>query len=1008
MKKIGSFLLAMVFALAILPAAVQAAASNVYKENFDTVSEWDSNGYISEQSEIFERWPGNRTLSAAEGYSGSAAKFAKGGTYVDSALVVKTFSSLGYSEGKTFVYTSRIRFGGTPDSTFYMDIDHGTANNGYPFYVGVYDGKYTVASSSKTLSSGIALDDEWYNLIVIVSGSDITAKLYNLDGTLIRERTVTDSSLLTNANRAITYRFYNLNADSAVLIDDASLYCLESTDTFNFVPAESTAENTEIDRDSTLTLKFDQPINPATVSKITVKDSSDTVLPDAVESVLIKGFDTVELNLCGLGYGGTYTLDYSGVKSAGGAALAGENSGVFSFKTAAQKVFSDSLDTTSTKNSEIFQTGSYASATGYDGANAIKISSSTTTYLQTKTLVSGFGLDTDSGIVFNIRFKTSGEATENFSCQLDLGTTSYIAGYIKGNADGSYYFRNVNGKETAPLKKDLWYDMSVRISSAGNCCAAIYEQNTGEHVIDLSTGYNIAANRVFIFRLSNIGSTEMTFDDASLYRVDAADTVSLISSSVENGGMISENGTIELAFSQPMDKIAAVNVQGATVSDIKVKDFNKLVLSFDGLKNGFKTYTLDLSAVESAMGSVLSADSAASVSFVTGPDSDNDITLKGEAVCTSARDGGELTFELYSKSGANPVIAVAFYKGNVFEDIEIFSDVKTIAPGTSENFSVTLEKDHSDANRIKLFVLEELSSLVPLMEVQEITFPWEEIRVLMIGNSLSEDAGRYFNSVAEAGELTLDLTVKGIGGASLAHHAKNLEAELNGIEKNWERGEYFTYENGVFMDADDENIHLLNTLRAEKFDVISLQQFSAYTDSDFESSLPYLVTELRKLQPQAKIVLYQTWANYGSESTLQSMNTSFLNRIEPATKKWAGNVGIKIIPAGYAFYLGHNTYDFCMDAPYVTTDTDAEAKVEAVGIKKATGLMRDVNHASYYGCYLADAVWFEFLTGRQAVTTDSNGNAVVPTPEGIDNEEHISRLQKLSETAHKAVTDYKN
>ena len=96
-----------------------------------------------------------------------------------------------------------------------------------------------------------------------------------------------------------------------------------------------------------------------------------------------------------------------------------------------------------------------------------------------------------------------------------------------------------------------------------------------------------------------------------------------------------------------------------------------------------------------------------------------------------------------------------------------------------------------------------------------------------------------------------------------------------------------------------------------------------------------------------------------------------------------------------------------MDAPYVTTDTDAEAKVEAVGIKKATGLMRDVNHASYYGCYLADAVWFEFLTGRQAVTTDSNGNAVVPVPEGIDNEEHISRLQKLSETAHKAVTDYK-
>lgn len=1008
MKKIGSFLLAMVFAIAMLPAAVQSAASNVYKESFDTVSEWRSDGVVSSQSEIFSTWQGNGTLSSAEGYSGNAAKFAKGSTYVDSSLVVKTFSSFGYSEGKTFVYTSRIRFGGTPDSTFYMDIDHGTANSGYPFYVGVYNGKYTVANSGGTISSGIALNDEWHNLIIIVNGSDITTKLYNLDGSLIKERTVTDSSLLTNTSRAITYRFYNFSETGYVLVDDATLYCLESTDTFNFVPAESTAENTEIDRDSTLTLKFDQPINPETVSKITVKDSSDTVLTDAVESALIKDFNIVEVKLFGLGYGGTYTLDYSGVKSAGGAELDEENSGVFSFKTASQKVFSDSLDTTSTKNSEIFQTGSYTSATGYDGANAIKISSSTTTYLQTKTLVSGFGLDTDSGIVFNIRFKTSGEATENFSCQLDLGTTSYIAGYIKGNADGSYYFRNVNGKETAPLKKDLWYDMSVRISSSGNCCAAIYEQKTGEHVIDLSTGYNIAANRVFIFRLSNIGSTEMTFDDASLYRVDTADTVSLISSSVENGGMISENGTIELAFSQPMDKTAAVTVSGATVSDVKVKDFKKLVLSFDGLKNGFKTYTLDLSAVEGAMGSKLSENSINSVSFVTGPDSDNDITLKGEAVCTSARDGGELTFELYSKSGANPVIAVAFYKGNVFEGIEIFSDVKTIAPGTSENFSVTLEKDHSDANRIKLFVLGKLSSLEPLMKAKEITFPWEEIRVLMIGNSLSEDAGRYFNSVAEAGELNLDLTVKGIGGANLNHHARNLEAELNGTEKTWERGEYFTYENGVFLNADDENIHLLNTLRNEKFDVISLQQYAAYNDSDFENSLPFLVTEIRKLQPNAQIVVYQTWAQYGSMSTLESMNNKFLNTIEPAVKKWADVVGVRVIPAGYAFYLGHNTHDFCMDPPYVTTDTDAEAKVEAVGIKKATGLMRDNDHASYYGCYLADAVWFEALTGRKAVTTDSNGNAVVPAPEGIDNEEHISRLQKLSETAHKAVTDYKN
>lgn len=287
----------------------------------------------------------------------------------------------------------------------------------------------------------------------------------------------------------------------------------------------------------------------------------------------------------------------------------------------------------------------------------------------------------------------------------------------------------------------------------------------------------------------------------------------------------------------------------------------------------------------------------------------------------------------------------------------------------------------------------------------------------MIGNSLSEDAGRYFNKVAEASELNLDLTVKGVGGANLAHHAANLEAELAGVEKTWNRADYFTYENGEFITATEESVDLINTLKAKQFDVISLQQYEAYTDADFEESLPYLVTEIRKLQPNAEIVLYQTWAQYGSQSTLTSMNNKFLNTIEPAVKKWAVKVGaevenitiggapMRIIPAGYAFYLGNNNLDFCMNTPYVTTDTNEEAKVEAVGITLAKGLMRDVDHASYYGCYLADAVWFEMLTGKQAAFADSSGKAVVPAPDGISTEEHLSRLESLSNLAHRAVQE---
>lgn len=283
----------------------------------------------------------------------------------------------------------------------------------------------------------------------------------------------------------------------------------------------------------------------------------------------------------------------------------------------------------------------------------------------------------------------------------------------------------------------------------------------------------------------------------------------------------------------------------------------------------------------------------------------------------------------------------------------------------------------------------------------------------MIGNSLSEDAGRYINSVFEAGGVSLDLTVKGVGGSSLSHHAANLKAELNGEEKTWERADYFTYYNGERDLTASTN--LLDALNAKQYDVISLQQFSAYNDSDFEEALPYLATEIRKLQPNAEIVLYQTWANYGNEATLTSLNNSFLNTIEPAVSKWAEYVGenvsgitkngepMEIIPAGYAFYLGYNNTDFCINRPYVTTDTDAGAKEVAVGIELATGLMRDINHASYYGCYLADAVWFEMLTGRQASFKDENGRAVVPKPDAISTDEHLLRLETLSGIAHNAV-----
>ena len=212
---------------------------------------------------------------------------------------------------------------------------------------------------------------------------------------------------------------------------------------------------------------------------------------------------------------------------------------------------------------------------------------------------------------------------------------------------------------------------------------------------------------------------------------------------------------------------------------------------------------------------------------------------------------------------------------------------------------------------------------------------------------------------------------------------------------------------------------LTKTLKEEQFDIISLQQYSkGYSDEGF-ASLEYIVREIRKLQPEAQIVMYQTWSGYNTLASKR--NSTFLNTIEPSLKKWAtyvptlvdgityDNGPMTIIPAGLAFYLADNKYDiFSVKYPEGETNTNAGAQLsDAEEFAAATGLFRDGEHVSYYGCYLADACWYEILTGKMAPVIDNNGNAVVKKPNTIDEIEHLRRLEILRDIAHEAIIDNK-
>lgn len=635
------------------------------------------------------------------------------------------------------------------------------------------------------------------------------------------------------------------------------------------------------------------------------------------------------------------------------------------------------------------------------------------------------------------------------------------------------------------VSEDKWYNITYVM---GKNTEAIYfvDAATGE-IIYQRQGATLTRseckntddylNRILLVGASRTkGSTPIvndnqtfTIDDFTLWKIKPERTNHKLTLA---GEVAESDGTFTFNFSQPViadedmfalyledadgDAGALKNELAYSIPSIKHTDFCQQEISFSDLQN-YTNYTLDYSGVTAVSGADLGDAKAASlIEFTTEPES-TEISVVGSVSCNGLTEGSTITAKLYSKQARNADIIAAFYNRSFPESLSSAQIVESVSLSQGVNdITITLDKD-IEAQYIRLYAWDGISTMVPLMKECEALAPVDSLDVLMIGNSLSEDAQRYLNNMASAGGLDLNLTVKGVGGSTLTHHMSNLKSELEaGLDTkyntdtaavgeyitaagdNTDRILYFTYENGVKQEDETDKL-LIPALLEKQYDVISLQQFSAYTDADFEESLPYLTAKIRELQPNAEIVLYQTWSAYSGNQTTRLSN--FIDTIEPTLDKWAAQVGanvdnitvngesIKIIPAGHAFYLADTFHDWCGERFGLTAgNTEASAQTEAADwLNTATGLWRDVNHASYYGCYLADAVWYESLTGKRAPVTDAQGDAIVPIPTGVGpvvetdgenvtitedtttyftqptKDEHIAKLQQLSDIAHRIV-----
>lgn len=259
----------------------------------------------------------------------------------------------------------------------------------------------------------------------------------------------------------------------------------------------------------------------------------------------------------------------------------------------------------------------------------------------------------------------------------------------------------------------------------------------------------------------------------------------------------------------------------------------------------------------------------------------------------------------------------------------------------------------------------------------------KEIKVLMVGNSFSQSVLAYLPSIVKTDpENSLKLGQCMIGGCTLKRHCLEFEKS----EKKPNHKPYTT--NLKIPGAVKNRASLQELLKADKWDIVTIQQGSH--ESWRPESFAYadkLIEIIRKFQPQAEIVVHQTWAYRLDDPRITSEKKGWkigqqgmYDRLTENYVNLAKKYNARIIPVGYAVQLTRekSPVKFKMYDPAILKKLQPpelpDQKGDVVGMiswrmDKKTGkqkLRRDSIHLNNEGKYLQACVWYMFLFGKKA------------------------------------------
>ena len=285
------------------------------------------------------------------------------------------------------------------------------------------------------------------------------------------------------------------------------------------------------------------------------------------------------------------------------------------------------------------------------------------------------------------------------------------------------------------------------------------------------------------------------------------------------------------------------------------------------------------------------------------------------------------------------------------------------------------------------------------------------LKVLAIGNSFSVCTQQQLPQVAKSLGCELDLVTMTIGGCSLERHWNCLTnaadltyglnwnrcgvkhgdwPELKALQKPVERTHWKTHKK-----YKDKGANLEAVLKAAKFDVITVQQASHFSWQG-ETYVPWgdlLVAKVRELQPQAKIVVQETWSYTPWDKRLAKWGidqNEMYAKLHDAYGTFAKKYGFEVIPTGTAVQLWRKELPVRYAENSFGGDVCGSGKfAEANGKWTPQG---DVFHFNGDGHYLQALVWAAKLFKADVTKCEY-------VPDGLD----VAKANLMKKVAMEAV-----